>query len=89
LTNAFAERWVGSVKQECLSKLILFGEAPLRRALSEFIDHYHFERNHQGKGNNLLFPPLDNSQTAAGSSVQCKQRLGSLLKHYCRAALVF
>ena len=53
--NAFAERWVRSIKQECLSKLILFGEASLRRTLSEFIDHYHSERNHQGKGNVLLF----------------------------------
>ena len=47
--NAFAERWVGSVRQECLSKLILFGEASLRRALNEYIDHHHLERNHQGK----------------------------------------
>ena len=54
--NAFAERWVRSIKQECLSKVILFGEASLRRALSEFIDHHHSERNHQGKGNLLLFP---------------------------------
>ena len=46
--NAFSERWVRSIKQECLSKLILFGEPSLRRVLSEFIDHYHFERNHQG-----------------------------------------
>jgi transposase len=41
--NAFAERWVRSAKQECLSKLILFGEASLRRALTEFIDHFHAE----------------------------------------------
>jgi hypothetical protein len=41
-SNAFAERWVRSIKQECLSKLILFGEASLRRALSEFIDYHHF-----------------------------------------------
>jgi len=54
--NAFAERWVRSVKQECLSKLILFGEASLRRGLTEFLAHYHSERNHQGKGNILLFP---------------------------------
>jgi putative transposase len=57
--NAFAERWVGSVRQECLSKLILFGEASFRRVLTEYIDHYHFERNHQGKGNLLLFPGSD------------------------------
>ena len=54
--NAFAERWVRSVKDECLSHLILFGEASLRRALIQFEQHYHQERNHQGKDNLLLFP---------------------------------
>ena len=54
--NAYAERWVKSVKQECLSKLILFGERPLRRALQQYLAHYHEERNHQGKQNRLLFP---------------------------------
>src|ERR1035437_8737754 len=47
--NAYAERWVKSVKDECLSKIILFGERSLRRALSEYVEHYHAERNHQGK----------------------------------------
>jgi transposase InsO family protein len=54
--NAFAERWVRSIKSECLSKLIFFGEGSLRRAATEFIEHYHLERPHQGKGNQLLFP---------------------------------
>ena len=54
--NSFAERWVRTVKEECLSKLILFGEGSIRRALREFEVHYHRERNHQGKGNVLLFP---------------------------------
>ena len=54
--NAYAERWVRSVKEECLSKVILFGERSLRRALSNYVDHFHAERNHQGKGNVLLFP---------------------------------
>jgi putative transposase len=54
--NAYAERWVRSVKEECLSKVILFGERSLRRALSNYVDHFHGERNHQGKGNVLLFP---------------------------------
>ena len=54
--NPFAERWVRSVKQECLSKLILFGEGSLKRALAEFVAHYHSERNHQGKANALLCP---------------------------------
>jgi len=54
--NAFAERWVRSVKEECLSHLILFGERSLRRAPIQFQEHYHEERNHQGKSNVLLFP---------------------------------
>jgi hypothetical protein len=53
--NAFAERWIRSVKQECLSKLILFGEGPPARVLTEYSRHYHSERNHQGKRNRLLF----------------------------------
>ncbi|MBV8191656.1 MAG: transposase [Alphaproteobacteria bacterium] len=51
--NAYAERWVRSVKEECLSKVILFGERSLRRALSEYVDHFHAERNHQGRGTEL------------------------------------
>jgi hypothetical protein len=47
--NAFAERWVRSVKQECLSKMILFGEGPLLRVLTEYGRHYHHKRNHRGK----------------------------------------
>ena len=81
--NAFAERWVRSVKQECLSKLILFGEASLRRALKEYIQHYHAERNHQGKGNVLLFPEND-SCLHRPNSVSCRERLGGLLRYYGR-----
>jgi len=44
------------VKEECLSKVILFGERSLRRALSEYVEHYHAERNHRGEDNVLLFP---------------------------------
>lgn len=84
--NAFAERWVRSVKQECLSRLVLFGEGSLRRALAEFSEHYHAERNHQGKGNVLLFPSPDPPQADLGSTVRRKPRLGGLLNYYCRAA---
>ena len=84
--NAFAERWVRSVKQECLSKLILFGEGSLRRALTEFLEHYHAERNHQGKGSVLLLPSKDTPQAALGSTIRCQKRLGGLLNYYCRAA---
>jgi len=56
--NAYAERWVKSVKDECLSRLILLGEASLRCALRSYLKHYHGERNHQGKDNVVLFPTL-------------------------------
>jgi putative transposase len=82
--NAFAERWVRSVKQECLSRLILFGEHSLRRALTEFNKHYHSERNHQGKGNVLLFPAP--AAAAYRRTVHCRERLGGLLRYYSRAA---
>ena len=84
--NAFAERWVHSVKQECLSKLILCGPDSLWRALTEYSAHYHRERNHQGKGNLLLFPQTSDESGQSGRPLQCKHRLGGLLKYYERAA---
>ena len=84
--NAFAERWVRSVKQECLSKLILFGEGPLLRVLTEYSRHYHHERNHQGKGNRLLFPDVRQKGHLSNRNIICRQRLGGLLKYYQRAA---
>ncbi len=81
--NAFAERWVRSVKQECLSRVILFGEDSLSRVLTEYSTHYHHERNHQGKQNLLLFPCAG---TRRPNSVRCHQRLGGLLKYYESAA---
>jgi transposase InsO family protein len=82
--NAYAERWVRSVKEEALSKLILFGEASLRRALREYLMYFRQERNHQGKGNVLLFPTTTKSMNHVHGSVNCKQRLGGLLKYYYR-----
>jgi transposase InsO family protein len=79
--NAFSERWVKSVKDDCLSKLILFGETSLRRALHDYQIHYHAERKHQGKGNVLLFPTTQ-AKNRVGGSVRCKERLGGLLKYY-------
>lgn len=84
--NAFVERWVRSVKQECLSNLILFGEGALRRGLTEYLAHYHRERNHQGKDTMLLFPSKNELRRGNGSTVQCRQRLGGLLNYYARAA---
>ncbi|MFT4515381.1 MAG: putative transposase [Planctomycetota bacterium] len=57
--NAFAERWVQTVKRECLSKLILFGAGHLQRALSSFAAHYHSDRPHQGIGNERIAPSSD------------------------------
>ena len=84
--NAYAERWVRSAKEECLSKLVLFGESSLRRALSDFVDHYHAERNHQGKGNTLLFPSEKIARHRPRRRVRCRERLGGLLKYYSYAA---
>ena len=80
--NAYAERWVRSVKRECLSKLVLSGKRPLQRSLSEFTAHYHLERNHQGKDNQLLTPLA----VSKGRKIHCHQRLGGLSKFYARAA---
>jgi transposase InsO family protein len=83
--NAYAERWVRSVKEECLSRLILFGEASLRHALAQYVAHFHHERNHQGKGNVLLFPTASPDAEHTGP-IQCRERLGGLLKYYEREA---
>jgi putative transposase len=82
--NAYAERWIRSARDECLSKLILLGEHSLRRALSEYVQHFHAERNHQGKGNVLLFPRLAEGRRTR--SVQCRERLGGLLRYYHQEA---
>ncbi len=82
--NAYAERWVRSVKEECLSKVILFGERSLRRALSDCVDHFHAERNHQGRGNVLLFPRATDQQRE--EPVRCRERLSGLLRYYHREA---
>ena len=79
--NAYAERWVRAVKEECLSRLILFGEASLRHALTEYVDYFHHERHRQGKGNVLLCPPVNHDAERAGP-LQCRERLGGLLKYY-------
>ena len=82
--NAYAERWVRSVKEECLSKIIVFGERSLRRALSEYVAHYQAERNHQGKSNVLLFRRV--TQARHGEPVRCRERLGGLLNYYHQEA---
>ena len=82
--NAFAERFVRSIKEECLTRVVPLGEAHLRRLIAEYVEHYHRERNHQGLGNRLLqrSPPL----VSPDADVQRRERLGGLLNFYYREA---
>jgi transposase InsO family protein len=82
--NAYAERFVRTIKESCLNRMILFGEASLRRSLHEFADHYHHERNHQGLGNRLIVRLAEESNH--DGHLACRERLGGLLKHYHRPA---
>ncbi len=83
--NAYAERWVRSVKEEGLSRVMLFGEASLRHVLTQYVEHFHHERNHQGKDNVLLFPAVSQGTEQQGP-MPCRERLGGLLKYSTRAA---
>jgi len=81
--NAFAERFVRSIRSECLNRMIFFGQASLQRAISHFMAHYHTERNHQGLANQLLrAAPI----VAPFQPVRRCQRLGGMLNFYHRAA---
>ena len=66
--------------------MILFGEASLRRVLNQFVDHFHADRNHQRKGNVLLFPSGPIGQRKPRNRIHCQERLGGLLKYYRYAA---
>jgi transposase InsO family protein len=83
--NACAERWVRSVKEEALARLILFGERALQHALTEYVAHFHQERPHQGKGNVILMPTRRQVR-AYPALPQCRERLGGLLKYYYHEA---
>jgi len=83
-SNAYAERFVRSIKDECLDRMIFFGERSLRKATREFAAHYHTERNHQGLGNRLI--ESDRHAQAAVDSVTCRERLGGMLRFYHHAA---
>jgi putative transposase len=81
--NAHAERFVRSIKEECLHRVIPLGECHLRRMLAEFVRHYHGERNHQGLDNELIDQP---TRQRAGGPVRRRERLGGLLSYSYRAA---
>ena len=82
--NAHAERFVRSIKESCLERLILFGESSLRTAIQNFMAHYHSERHHQGLGNRLIEPEPDH--LANTGVVQRRERLGGMLNYHYRAA---
>ena len=73
-----------SIKSECLEKMIFFGEQSLRKAVHEFLHHYHQERNHQGLENKII-DPGDEVEQAAGN-IECRERLGGILRYYYRDA---
>lgn len=82
--NAYAERFVRSIKEECLDKLIFFGESMLRETIYSYVEHCHAERNHQGLDNRLIEPIDDIGK--ADSEIICRERLGGMLKFYHRKA---
>jgi putative transposase len=82
--NAYAERFVLSVQSECLAKIIPLSERHLRKAFKEYTEHYHLERNHQGLENELI--EKTSHLVREGGAVECRERLGGILKHYYQRA---
>lgn len=80
--NAFAERFVRSIKSECLSQIVLVGQASLDRAIAEYVAHYHDERGHQGIGNEIVSGAIPQRV----GQIEAKERLGGLLNYYHRRA---
>ena len=82
--NAYMERWMRSLKSETLDRMIFFGVKSLRRAVNEFVAHYHEERNHQGLDNQIIEPAGEIG--AVAGKIVCRERLGGMLKYYHRDA---
>jgi transposase InsO family protein len=82
--NAFAERFVRSIKESCVERMIFFGEPALRRVVSEFALHYHTERNHQGLENKIIQPEF--AEFPDIGAIRSRQGLGGLLRYYYREA---
>ena len=82
--NAYAERFVRSIKEECLARVVVLGERHLRLLVREYVEHYHWERNHQGLGNRLLERPPPSTDPA--TEVRRRKRIGGLLNYYHREA---
>jgi hypothetical protein len=76
--------FVRTIKEGCLEQMILFGEDSLRKAVREFVAHYHLERNHQGLDNRLII--RSETAVATNGTVRKRQRLGGMLNYYYRTA---
>jgi len=81
---AHIERFMRSAKEECLGRMIFFGEGALQSARTCFLEHYHAARNHQGIGTRLIAPGEEAGR--ATGEVVCRERLGGLLQYYYREA---
>ena len=82
--NAYAERFVRSIKEECLNQMVMLGEHHLRRTVADYMEHYHLERNHQGLDNKLIAEPTPIG--APSGAVQRHKRLGGMLNYYYKEA---
>ncbi len=81
--NAYAERWVGSARRECMDWMIVRGRRHLERVLDEYVDHYNNQRPHRGL---QLRPPNGQLRgVSATGAITCRARLGGLLREYSRA----
>lgn len=79
--SPFVERFIRSIKSECLDRMIIFGPKHLEYVVKNYCEHYHTERAHQGLDNNIIEPPPQGT-----GPIECQERLGGLLKFYRRAA---
>jgi len=79
--NAHAERWVRSIKHECLNHFICFSDEHLDYLVEQYLEHYHTERPHQGIGNRLIAPTR---APPASGRIVCRTRLGGVLRSYMR-----
>ena len=82
--NPNLERFMRSVKEECLERMVFFGERSLHAAVIAFLTHYHAERNHQALDNRLIDPGEEVGRTTG--EVACRERLGGILRYYYRKA---
>ena len=81
--NAYIERFMRSIKQECLDRMVFFGEGAFRNAVRQYLEHYNHERNQQGIENRLIEPM---EEPPPDGVIHCRARLGGMLKHYHRIA---